>query len=49
MRDGGLCKANVDAVVTAPREYDARRLSGCRICDICQRPPILGNGNWWQQ
>jgi len=49
MRDRGLCKANVDAIATAPREYDARGLSGCRICGIRQWPPILGNGNRRQQ
>ena len=37
MRYRGLCKANVDAVATAPREHEARRVQGRRVCGIRQR------------
>ena len=49
MRDRGLCKAHVDAVAAAPREHDARRVPGRRICGIRQWPPVLGDGDRRQQ
>src|SRR6516165_10305896 len=48
MRDRGMCKARVDAIAAAPREHDARRVSGRCLCGIRQRPPLLGDGDRWQ-
>jgi hypothetical protein len=45
MRHRGLCKTHVDAVAGAPRQHDARRVPGCRICGLRQWPPVLGDGD----
>jgi hypothetical protein len=49
MRHRGLRKTHVDAVVTAPREHDARPVPGCRICGLRKRPSLLGYGDRRQQ
>jgi hypothetical protein len=52
MRDRGMCEARVDAIAAAPCEHDARRVPGRCLCGICQRPPLLGDGDrwrWWRR